>query len=203
MCPEFARPEHARSRMAPRDGTGTACDAGSAVAVPFHQIVVVDGVGDSYGEFVRAAQHGSIGLHFCIDGGSALRLARTFRADAWLIAMDLPDMASFDLIGRLSPLVRQSNVDPLRSGARISLDRVDDIARSAIFVVADAYRMDEERRALASGVAGYVVRPVTLASVSLNTASLRIAARDAAPVGGSLRPLSFPDGVVPCSERSE
>jgi response regulator of citrate/malate metabolism len=35
-------------------------------------------------------------------------------------------------------------------------------ARSGIFIVSDTYRVEEEQRALASGVAGYLVRPITL-----------------------------------------
>ena len=34
--------------------------------------------------------------------------------------------------------------------------------RSAIFMVADDYRLEDEQRALVSGIAGYLVRPITL-----------------------------------------
>jgi response regulator of citrate/malate metabolism len=34
--------------------------------------------------------------------------------------------------------------------------------RSGIFIVSDTYRLEDEQRALASGVAGYLVRPITL-----------------------------------------
>jgi response regulator of citrate/malate metabolism len=34
--------------------------------------------------------------------------------------------------------------------------------RSGIFVVADEYRIEDEQRSLAAGVAGYLVRPVTI-----------------------------------------
>jgi response regulator of citrate/malate metabolism len=34
--------------------------------------------------------------------------------------------------------------------------------RSGIFLVSDAYRIEDEQRALASGVSGYLVRPVTI-----------------------------------------
>jgi len=53
-------------------------------------------------------------------------------------------------------------VDPLLSGSRISLDRVGHGMRSGIFIVSDRYCLEDEQRALASGVAGYLVRPITL-----------------------------------------
>lgn len=126
------------------------------------EIVIVDSSCDRYGDFVRAAQDGEVGLHFCVDGRSAVRLARRFRADAWLVSADLPDMSGFDLLDMLSPHVLQGDVDPMLSGARISLDRMGEGLRAGIFVVSDSYRLVDEQRALASGVAGYLVRPVTL-----------------------------------------
>jgi CheY-like chemotaxis protein len=134
----------------------------NTVSTSVREVVIVDSSCDRYGEFVRAARNGEISLHFCVDGRSAVRLARRFRADAWLVAVDLPDMSGFDLLDMLSPHVLQGDVDPLRSGARISLDRLGSGIHSGIFVVTDSYRMEEEQRALASGVAGYVVRPVSL-----------------------------------------
>lgn len=126
------------------------------------EIVVVDPVCDRYGDFVEAAQAGEVGLHFCVDGQSAVRLSRRFRADAWLIATELPDMSGFDLLEMLSPHVLQGDVDPLLGGSRISLGSVGKGMRSGIFVVSDSYRLEEEQLALVSGVAGYLVRPVTL-----------------------------------------
>jgi CheY-like chemotaxis protein len=170
---------------------------GSASSEAVHQIVIVDAACESYRDFVQAAQRGSIGLHFCVDGRSAVRLARGFRADAWLIALDLPDMSGFDLLESLAPHVLQSSVDPLRGGARISLERVGDTAHSGIFIVADSYRIDEERLALASGVAGYLVRPVTFESMVQNTAVLNRTSRGSASRGSSSRGSASPDSG-PC-----
>lgn len=127
-----------------------------------HEIVIVDPDCERYADYVEAAQRGDIGLHFCVDGRSAVRLARRFRADCWLIASELPDMSGFDLLEMLSPHVLQGSVDPLLAGASISLNRIGEGMRSGVFVVADAYSMEEEQRALVSGVAGYLVRPLTL-----------------------------------------
>ena len=126
------------------------------------EIVIVDANCDRYADFVQAAQEGRVGLNFCVDGHSAVRLARRFRADAWLVASDLPDMSGFDLLEMLSPHVLQGSVDPLMGGSRVSLDRVGQGMRSAVFMAADTYRLEEEQRALAAGVAGYLVRPVAL-----------------------------------------
>ena len=126
------------------------------------EIVIVDANCDRYADFVQAAQEGRVGLHFCVDGHSAVRLARRFRADAWLVASDLPDMSGFDLLEMLSPHVLQGSVDPLMGGSRVYLDRVGQGMRSAVFMAADTYRLEEEQRALAAGVAGYLVRPVAL-----------------------------------------
>lgn len=130
--------------------------------VGIHEIVIVDSTCDRYPDFVEAAQAGEVGLHFCVDGRSAIRLSRRFRADAWLVASDLPDMSGFDLLSMLSPNVLQGDVDPLMEGSRVSLDRIGEGMRAGIFIVSDTYSLEEEQRSLASGVAGYLVRPVTL-----------------------------------------
>jgi PleD family two-component response regulator len=126
------------------------------------EIVVVDGNCERYADFVQAAQAGEVGLHFCVDGRSAVRLARRFRADVWLVATELADMSGFDLLEMLSPHVLQGSVDPLLSGSRVSLDRLGHGMRSGIFLMSDSYQLEDEQRALVSGVAGYLVRPVTV-----------------------------------------
>lgn len=131
-------------------------------AAGIREIVIVDSSCERYPDFVKAAQVGEVGLHFCVDGRSAVRLSRRFRADAWLVSTDLPDMSGFDLLDMLSLHVLQGDVDPTLSGARVSLDRVGENLRAGIFIVSDVYRLEDEQRALASGVAGYLVRPVTL-----------------------------------------
>lgn len=134
----------------------------SLKALGISEIVIVDPACDRYGDFVQAARAGDVGLHFCCDGRSAVRMARRFRADVWLVSTELPDMSGFDLLDMLSPHVVQGDVDPMLSGARISLGRIGESLRSAIFLVANEYRLEEEQRSLASGISGYLVRPVTL-----------------------------------------
>jgi len=86
------------------------------------EIVIVDSACERYADFIAAAEAGEVGLHFCVDGQSAVRLARRFRADVWLVAGELPDMSGFDLLEILMPCVSQGSVDPLLGGAHISLD---------------------------------------------------------------------------------
>lgn len=134
----------------------------SSTSAAVREVVIVDSSCDHYGDFVQSARRGEMSLHFCVSGRSAVRMARRFRADVWLVAAELSDMSGFDLLDMITPHVLQGDVDPLRSGARISLDRIGSESRSGVFIVADSYRVEDEQRALASGVAGYLVRPVSL-----------------------------------------
>lgn len=141
---------------------GDRADTPSLRAAGIDEIVIVDSAVDRYDDFVHAAQAGETGLHFCVDGRSAIRLSRRFRADVWLVSSELPDMSGFDLLSMLAPHVMQGSVDPLREGSAISLDRLGDAMRTGIFIVSDFYVLEEEQRALSTGVAGYLVRPVTM-----------------------------------------
>jgi len=135
------------------------------------EIVIVDPSCDRHADFVAAATAGAIGLHFCRDGGSALRLARRFRADAWLVAAELPDMAGVDLVEML----------PRTIGAAAPAGPRDLEARPGIFLFSEAYRPEDEQRALASGVAGYLVRRLT--------PGLIVPSREPRSLDRSLRPL--------------
>lgn len=127
-----------------------------------NEIVIVDPACDRYEDFVRAAREGEFGLHFCSDGQSAVRMARRFRADVWLVSAEVPDVSGFDLVEMLAAQVMHgADAAPL-SAAGKTRNRRAATPRAAIFVVADAHRLEEEQRALACGIAGYLVRPITL-----------------------------------------
>lgn len=145
-------------------------------AIGINEIVIVDATCDRYDDFVQAAQLGEVGLHFCVDGRSAMQLSRRFRADLWLVNTELSDISGFDLLRLLSPIVLQGAVDPLLSGSRISLDRVGYGMRSGIFIVSDTYLIEDEQNALSSGVAGYLVRPITLDVILASRAPLDLIA---------------------------
>ncbi len=135
--------------------------AASSEPAAVREIVIVDPHVDRYADFVTAAMDGEIGLHFCNDAQSAIKLARRFRADVWLVSDELPDMEGFDLLPLLADQVSQGEVDPLLRGRRQSLGRVGQGRHSGIFIVADDYSIDGEQRALAAGISGYLVRPVS------------------------------------------
>jgi CheY-like chemotaxis protein len=122
--------------------------------------VIVDARCDRYAPFVTAAMHGEIGLHFCCDAQSALKLARRFRADVWLVSTELADIDGFDLLPLLAEQVSQGEVDPLLQGRRQSLGCVGQARHAGIFVMSEEYSIGEEQRALAAGSAGYLVQPV-------------------------------------------
>lgn len=136
--------------------------APSLRSLGINEIVIVDPEYDRYADFVAAARAGEVGLHFCGDANSAVRMARRFRADVWLVSSELADMAGFDLLEVLSAHVVHGDVDPMLPGSRISLDRLGERPRSAIFMIADHYHLGDEQRALVSGIAGYLVRPITI-----------------------------------------
>lgn len=155
----------------------SACDLPTPDSVQpsgMKELVIVDSACERYGDFIAAAEAGEIGLHFCVDGQSAVRLARRFRADVWLVAGDLPDMSGFDLLDILMPYVSQGSVDPLLGGAPISLDHVGEGLRSGVFVVADQYRLEDEQQALASAAAGYIVGPVTISTLRIGRSRLAV-----------------------------
>lgn len=124
------------------------------------EIVIVDARCDRYAPFVTAAMHGEIGLHFCCDAQSALKLARRFRADVWLVSTELADIDGFDLLPLLAEQVSQGEVDPLLAGHRRSLGCVGQARHAGIFVMSEEYSIEEEQRAFAAGSAGYLVQPV-------------------------------------------
>lgn len=146
----------------PGDDGSLGATKGALSAVGIREIVIVDSLFDRYGDFVAAASEGAVGLHFCNDGLSALKLARRFRGDIWLVSTELPDMSGFDLLPILLDHVQQGGVDPLLNGPRISLESLGVGLHAGVFMVSDLYRIEEEQRALACGSAGYLVRPITL-----------------------------------------
>ena len=126
------------------------------------EIVIVAPSCDPFADFMRAAQAGEIGLHFCVNGHSALRLSRRFPAAAWIVAADLPDMSGVDLVEMLAAHSLQRIIDPPSAGTRSFLDQVSESLHAAVFIVSEGYRLADEQRALAAGVAGFFVHPVTL-----------------------------------------
>lgn len=137
------------------------CRPRTLAEVGIREVVIVDPAFDRYADFVAEAQAGNVGLHFCADGRSAVHLARRFRADVWLVSDQLPDVCGLDLVEMLSAHVAHAAAETSRSDGSVA-GRSGRGLRSGIFVVTDEYRIEDEQRALAAGVAGYLVRPVTI-----------------------------------------
>ena len=124
------------------------------------EIVIVSSDCTPYQALVESARGGAIGLHVCIDGQAALRLAGRFRADAWLVSIDLPDIDGFDLVAALLPRIRRAALDPLIGGVPTSLADAGLGQHDGVFLVADRYRLEDEQQALACGASGYLIGPV-------------------------------------------
>lgn len=131
-------------------------------AMPVGRVVIVDPAWDRYPEFVEAAAAGRLELHFCSDGRAALRLARRFQADAWLVSDNLPDMDGLDLVPLLAEQVCQNQLDPLVRPPRRSTTSQPLIGRGRVFFVAPHHSPELEARSLASGTAGYLVQPIAI-----------------------------------------
>jgi len=131
-------------------------------AMPAGRVVIVDPAWDRYPEFVAAAAAGRLELHFCNDGRAALRLARRFQADAWLVSDNLPDMDGLDLVPLLAEQVCQHQVDPLVRPSLRSTPSQPRIGRGRVFFVAPHHSPELEERSLASGTAGYLVQPIAI-----------------------------------------
>lgn len=80
-------------------------------------VVVVDPRFDAYKDLVARAQDGHIGLHFRSSGLAAIKLARRFDVDAWIVGTDLDDMSGRDFITLLADVRGDAKViaEPITS----------------------------------------------------------------------------------------
>ncbi len=139
---------------------GRHADDGSERSARRPQVVIVDPDCSRYGSFVEAARAGEIGLHFCVDGAAAMRLAHRFRADVWLVPIGLQDFDGFDLAATLLPRLRQAATDSLIGDTAQLTNDVGRAGRDSVYLIATHYRLEDEQQALASGCSGYLVDPV-------------------------------------------
>ena len=106
-----------------------------------HTVVVVDRNPEDYGRWARFARQQGMRFYYMHSGGEALQVRREGAVSLWMINIDLPDMSGFELVARL---------EPRRHG-------------SDVFLVADAYRADDEVRTLSLGVTLYLCKPARAA----------------------------------------
>jgi DNA-binding response OmpR family regulator len=100
-------------------------------------VLVVDATPPDYVRLAKWARQAGMRFHQLIRGQDALRAAATVTVHMWIINLDLPDMNGFELVERLQPRRRGSD----------------------LFLVADHYRREDELRALSLGVTMYLCKP--------------------------------------------
>lgn len=76
-------------------------------------VVVVDPRFEAYRPLAASARQGRLTLHFRSTASEALKLARRFDVDAWLVAEHLDDMSGHDFV----PLLRAQ----LAGGSRVAM----------------------------------------------------------------------------------
>jgi DNA-binding response OmpR family regulator len=102
-------------------------------------IVVTDARPKDYRDLALLAGENGWHIHFLTDGRAAIQFARPRAADLWMINVRLPEMSGFDLL-------------------KIVRDRVPGVP---VFLVADRYDSEEERRACGCGAALYLCKDAT------------------------------------------
>jgi DNA-binding response OmpR family regulator len=100
------------------------------------QIVVTDPRPNDYRGLTRLAGEHGWHVHFLTCGRAAIPFARPRAADLWMINVRLPEMSGFDLL-------------------EIVRGRVPGVP---VFLVADRYDSEEERRACGCGAALYLCK---------------------------------------------
>jgi DNA-binding response OmpR family regulator len=100
-------------------------------------IVAVDPCLSDYDRLARDARQAGMRWYQFSAAQEALRAAPWLAVDLWIINLQLPDMSGLELIDQLQPRRRGG----------------------AVFLVADAYTAEDERRALKLGVLRYVSKP--------------------------------------------
>lgn len=101
-------------------------------------LVVVDSDSSDYTAVEQWAAAQQWEFHLVHSGHRALRLARNVGVDVWIVNVRLPDVSGCDLVDMLRP----------------------DARASAVFMVADQYRAEDEIRALSLGVTQYLCKPL-------------------------------------------
>jgi CheY-like chemotaxis protein len=108
------------------------------ISRPSVRVVIVDAMPQDYEALLAAADTPGVSIHFLLSGSDALRFARRYPSQLWVINARLPDMSGFDL------------AEMLRSTRRSAL----------VFIIGDEYCLDDEIRALTLGLAKYVCKPL-------------------------------------------
>jgi CheY-like chemotaxis protein len=108
------------------------------MAEPSLRVAVVDSTPQDYHGLLAAAARPGVSVHFLSSGNDSLRFSRRVPTVVWLVNTSLPDMSGFDL------------ADMLRSIRPSAL----------VFMIGDAYSLDDEMQALTLGLAKYLCKPL-------------------------------------------
>jgi DNA-binding response OmpR family regulator len=101
-------------------------------------VAIVDSRLSDYAALPEAVDRPEMNWRFAASGRSALRLARSEQVDLWVINTALTDMSGIDLCGML-----KSRSPP-----------------PAIYMVTNAYRVEDERAARCCGVSLFACKPI-------------------------------------------
>ena len=140
-------------------------------------VVVVDPAFAAYRHLADDARDGRVGLHFRSAGQDALRLARRFDVDAWVVAAELDDMSGEDFVQLLESrhgdarVALASTTGDVNTAAPISLEDLSDLLELPV----EARRQDRRVQFFdTAGVQGFVRLPVSVGAAVVAFAVLAL-----------------------------
>ena len=101
------------------------------------RIAIVDSSPEDYTALLEATGAPGVSIHFLLSSNDAIRFARRCPPGLWVINTQLPEMSGFDL----AEMVRSVRPSAL------------------IFMIGDAYRLEDEMQALTQGLK-YLCKPL-------------------------------------------
>ncbi len=126
-------------------------------------VVVVDPQFDAYKDLAASARDGHIGLHFRSSGLAAIKLARRFEADAWIVGSELDDMSGRDFMALLADI---------RVDAKVV---AEPITRAELEALIDMPASERGRRLHLRAAAGsWVALPVSVGAAVVALAILMV-----------------------------
>lgn len=140
-------------------------------------VVVVDPAFSAYRQLADDARNGRVGLHFRSAGQDALKLARRFDVDAWVVAAELDDMSGEDFVQLLgarhgdAKVALASNRGDVDAAAPISLEDLSDLLELPV----EARRQDRRVKLFdAAGIQSFVRMPISVGAAVVAFAVLAL-----------------------------
>jgi DNA-binding response OmpR family regulator len=126
-------------------------------------IVVVDSRPIDYRNLPRLAGEYGWHVHFLTNARAAVRFVKSSGIDLWIIGVRLPDMSGFELFEMLR----------------------DQLLGTPVFIVAEQYDADEERRACSCGATFYLCKGASGVIQGDALMDVLLGRREGAAVSGS------------------